>query len=542
MRFISLALAALPLPALADTYSVSSAPTAVTVYNGYAMVTREVSVDVSAGTHELVFPDLPKWIEAASLRVNVAGAQLGSTRLRTDALPPQPDADSPAVIAAKEQIEKAELALRDLEDRVEDASLTAQAAESRLAFLRGIATQKDLPAAPEDLANIAQMIEAQTLAARQALLASKRAARSINEDREDLVKAIKDAHAALASLTPPAEPKALLALSVAASEAGSVTASISYPANASWEPTYDVVLTRGDAESVTLRRAALIYQRSGENWNDVTLTLSTLAPTGQVLPSELYPTLLQFSDKQSLQKLGNARRGSISAEMAAAPAAMMDMVEPTPLPTPNFDGPGVTYTLPNTLTIAQNAEAARIEMDALSFDARVFARAVPVRDQTAFMMAEATNTSQEPLLAASIAQIFVDGSLIGRSSFAAVPAGGEFVQSFGPIEDLRLTHAILDQSEGDRGLIKRSNIQVQQVRMTLENIGSKTWDVEVMASVPYSEQEDLVIKSEAKPAATLKDVDDRRGLMQWDLSLAANATQEIIIDQDIRWPDGNVLH
>ncbi|MBB3994305.1 uncharacterized protein (TIGR02231 family) [Sulfitobacter undariae] len=542
MRFISLALAALPLPALADTYSVSSAPTAVTVYNGYAMVTREVSVDVSAGTHELVFPDLPKWIEAASLRVNVAGAQLGSTRLRTDSLPPQPDADSPAVIAAKEQIEKAELALRDLEDRVEDASLTAQAAESRLAFLRGIATQKDLPAAPEDLANIAQMIEAQTLAARQALLASKRAARSINEDREDLVKAIKDAHAALASLTPPAEPKALLALSVAASEAGSVTASISYPANASWEPTYDVVLTRGDAESVTLRRAALIYQRSGENWNDVTLTLSTLAPTGQVLPSELYPTLLQFSDKQSLQKLGNARRGSISAEMAAAPAAMMDMVEPTPLPTPNFDGPGVTYTLPNTLTIAQNAEAARIEMDALSFDARVFARAVPVRDQTAFMMAEATNTSQEPLLAASIAQIFVDGSLIGRSSFASVPAGGEFVQSFGPIEDLRLTHAILDQSEGDRGLIKRSNIQVQQVRMTLENIGSKTWDVEVMASVPYSEQEDLVIKSEAKPAATLKDVDDRRGLMQWDLSLAANATQEIIIDQDIRWPDGNVLH
>ena len=99
MRFITLALAALPLPALAETYTVTSSPTAVTVYSGYAMVTREVSVDVEAGAHEVVLPDLPQWVDAGSLRVSVAGAQLGSTRLRTDALPPQPDRDSEAVIA-----------------------------------------------------------------------------------------------------------------------------------------------------------------------------------------------------------------------------------------------------------------------------------------------------------------------------------------------------------------------------------------------------------------------------------------------------------
>jgi len=542
MRFISLVLAALPLPALADTYSVASVPTAVTVYSGYAMVTREITLDVTAGNHELVLPDLPQWIEAASLRVKVTGAQLGSTRLRTNALPPQPDGDSPAVIAAKEEIENAELALRDLEDRVQDANLAAQAAESRLAFLKSIASKDDLPTSPQDLASMSEMIEAQTLAAKQAQLASLRAARTISEERDDLVKALADAHAALTALTPPAQPKSLLALSVAAPQAGSVTASISYPANASWQPTYDVVLTRDDADTVTLRRAAMIYQQSGENWNDVALTLSTLAPTGQINPSELHPPLLRYFDAASLQKSRN-ELGSVRTTMLERPAtaAMEDKVS-EPMPVPNFDGPGVTYALPNTLTIAQNAEGARVEMDTLTFDARVFARAVPVRDQTAFMMAEATNTSQEPLLAASIAQLFVDGSLIGRSNFAAVPAGGEFVQSFGPIEELRLTHAILDQSEGDRGLIKRSNIQVQQVRMTLENIGSETWGVEVMASVPYSEQEDLVIKSEAKPAATLKDVGDRRGLMQWDLSLTGNATQEIIIDQDIRWPDGNVLH
>ena len=85
MRFITLALAALPLPALAETYTVTSAPTAVTVYNGYAMVTRDVTVDVDAGAHELVLPDLPQWVDAGSLRVSITGAELGSTRLRNDA-------------------------------------------------------------------------------------------------------------------------------------------------------------------------------------------------------------------------------------------------------------------------------------------------------------------------------------------------------------------------------------------------------------------------------------------------------------------------
>jgi hypothetical protein len=36
-------------------------------------------------------------------------------------------------------------------------------------------------------------------------------------------------------------------------------------------------------------------------------------------------------------------------------------------------------------------------------------------------------------------------------------------------------------------------------------------------------------------------VEDRRGLVQWDISLAANASQDFRIAQTIRWPDGTVL-
>jgi uncharacterized protein (TIGR02231 family) len=285
-----------------------------------------------------------------------------------------------------------------------------------------------------------------------------------------------------------------------------------------------------------LRRAALITQNSGENWEDVTLTLSTLSPSGQVIPSELYPPLVRFEDPEERAKLERSM-SSLSADASGAPAMMME----APVPQPDFDGPGVSYTLLNALSVAQDAEGARVELDALEFDARVFARAVPARDTTAFLMGEASNESMEPLLAAESAQIFVDGALVGQSSFAAVPAGGAITQAFGPIEELRLTHVVLDRSEGDRGLINRSNAQTQDVRMTVENLGAEAWDVEVLEAIPYSEQDDLVVDWSAQPNVSVTDVEDRRGLMQWDIALGANETQIITIEQTIRWPEGKVL-
>ncbi len=539
MRFLPLALAALPLPALADTYTITSVPTAATVYSGFAMVTREVSIDVSAGEHEIVLPDLPQWVDAGSLRASISGAQIGSTRLRTAALPPQPDADNPEVVEAKDNIKTAERNLRDLEDAVQDASLAIQSAKARLTFLAGLAASATLPSDAAALAELAQMIEEQTLSATQAQVSAQRDARRISEDRKDLTKNLTDARAALAALTPPAEPKALLALSVTAQNAGTVIASVSYPARASWQPTYDIVLTEDGDSRITLRRAALIHQNSGENWDAVKLTLSTLAPSGQVVPSELYPPLFRFEDPQMRAKLRPAV--SSFSDEAAGVAEQPALLGASPTPQPNFDGPGVTYTLTRPITVAQNAEGARVELDTLEFDARRYARAVPQNDQTAFLMAEAVNTSAEPLLAAHSAQIFVDGSLVGRSYFAGVPAGGDIVQAFGPIENLRLTYSLLDRSEGDRGLIKRSNTQTQETRITIENLGARSWDLEVMEAVPYSEQDELKIEWTAQPEPDVIDVDDRRGLVQWNISIGPNETTEVTTEQNIRWPDGKTL-
>ena len=122
-----------------------------------------------------------------------------------------------------------------------------------------------------------------------------------------------------------------------------------------------------------------------------------------------------------------------------------------------------------------------------------------------------------------------------------MPAGGEIRQAFGPIEDIRLTRAVLDRSEGDRGIISRSNAQTQEVRLDIENLGQKSWSVELLEAVPYTEQDDLTIQWSAQPAPDEVNVDDTRGLVQWSFDLAPQTTRNILIEQDIRWPEGKIL-
>ena len=83
----------------------------------------------------------------------------------------------------------------------------------------------------------------------------------------------------------------------------------------------------------------------------------------------------------------------------------------------SFDGPGVTYTVARPLDLASGVDATRVNLDQLSFYARRYAHAAPAFDTTAYLMAEFTNTTQEPLLAANEAALYIDNTLVGPQGF-----------------------------------------------------------------------------------------------------------------------------
>ena len=383
------------------------------------------------------------------------------------------------------------------------------------------------------------MIQSETLAARQAALTARQQARDIAEARTELNADLAAAKAALAALTPPAKEASQLTLTVTSATDADVALSLTYPVDAGWRPVYDLYLSGKEPAGMDIARGAMIAQYSGENWTDVAVTLSTLEPASQITPSKVHPQLRRVEDPAPPRPMATARMekgGFADAEPTLqAPVIIADGVATS------FDGPGVTYRVAQPLDLASGVDATRVALDRLTFDARRFARAAPEQDRTAFLMARFTNTTKEPLLAADEAALYIDNTLVGRSTFAQVPAGAEGDIAFGPIEDLRLTHTVLNQSEGDRGIITRSNEQRQRVRMDIENLGSTDWQVEVRAAVPYTIQDDLSIIWDATPTPNQTNVDDQRGVLQWQIDVAAGTKEAIEVRQELNWPDGKVL-
>ena len=539
MRLALSVLCAFPSLALADTFTLPSAPHAATVFAQGAMVERRATLPLPAGTHQIVMPGLPKNLDVGALRAAVQGARLEATQFRHDAVLPQPDRDSAAIAAAKDRIEQAENALTDLDDAVANAQTAADAAEAKLGFLDDLGSNEGLPTDVSNLRNLAQMIGEETQAARREMLAAKTEVRTLNTGRRDLEDALADAKAALAALTPPAKTGAQLTLTVTTADDAEVAVDLTYFAQASWYPVYDLHLTGKDTPELAIKRGAMVSQSSGENWADVELTLSTFNLVSRTEPSQVRPIRRRIVDNAP----GRAKSVSRYADTAllAEPIVEAPVIAEASTAQVSFDGAGVSYNAPSPVSVASGVDAVRIAFDTLDFPAKRTARAAPRFDETAFLIADFTNTTGEPLLESPDATLFLDGTMIGRTYFAQVPAGAEAELPFGAIEDLRLSYTVLNENEGDRGIISRSNAKSERIRMDVENIGGEDWIVQMQAAVPYSTQEDLSIEWAATPAPSTENLDDLRGVLEWDLDVPAGGKTAVVIEQDLEWPEDKVL-
>jgi uncharacterized protein (TIGR02231 family) len=526
-----------PLPALADVITLIAPPVAVTAYASGAMVTRTVSFDMPTGRHELRIADLDSNLDAAMIDITLDGATLSTRSWDRDGDGPYRAPRTPEWLAAKAALDQAAESLAQRDDAIALALAKAQAAQDQIGFLNGITLPEEAATDVDTLRAIGQLIASDGTAARSAMRAAEAEARALRQGRDDLAFAVQTAAAALDRATPPNTAPASLTLNVSAAQAGPATLTLRYPTQqVNWAPVYNLFLEND--ETLRVERGAYIAQYSAEDWVNVELTLSTVSPFAGSEPGMLWPLLRRIEDEE-YGKADPTLMRSQSAMSDAAPVLQAPvMIEERAQA--DLSGIGVSYALPGKVTVRTQQDMVRIALGTVSFDAALSARAVPARNQTAFRLVQFENTSSEILLPGQ-AILYVDGQLIGETMLATLPPNAEADIFFGPIDGLRLTRTVLDRNEGDRGIITRSNEEQETVRIDIENLTDRAWDVSVRDAVPFSEQEDLVITWDARPQPDITAVDDRRGILEWQLALPSGASQTITLETNLRWPDGMVL-
>ncbi len=536
------AAALLSTTALAETFSATSRVSAVTVYPSEALITRTAEVTLPAGRHRIVISGMPFVDEIESLRISHPGVRRIGLYLR-ESFPVLEDASTPEQEAAEARVADIEDQIDALRRTSEEARLAAEGAEAAIAFLNALNRGEGaaLPD-PDQLRALVSTVREETAEARETILRAKAQERGFQRQMTDLEAELARAQAELQALSQQDEEQMFLALDVEADEEVTVPLSLSYPNDAvSWGPSYEFNLETGVRPQVTLRRDVMIQQATGEDWVDVALRVSTSTPDQRINPHDLRPNRRWIEDEQPAisrftsesQVMSDVAELAVEAPVMAKEAGSSFGVVASEA--------GVSYSFDAPVNLRSGAELAYLNLPDVTFSAGVSARAAPRRDPTAFRIARIVNTSGEELLASANSRFLVDGELIGSGYFVGLTPEAERDLGFGPIDGLRIKRDLLDQSEGGRGVISRSNQRDTVAEIEVENLTGQVWPLRVLDLVPFSEQEDLEITWSAKPTPSEENVDKQRGILAWDLEMQPGETRVITLITRFGWPEGKVL-
>jgi uncharacterized protein (TIGR02231 family) len=536
--------------------------TEVTVYANRALITRAGSIKLEAGEHELRVNDLSPFLQE-SLRASGKGPQ-GARILNVDittafhARPPESEIQTLQTECEllQQQIDLIRARQAALDDR---RSWLRALGEQSHDFARGLARGQMKPQDCADFFGFAATQAQQN--AEDALgldTQLKQKADELGAKHRELAQkqgySLPDRLAAVVSLEMPVE--------------GEFTLELSYlVAQAWWRPQYDVRVAMdedGNRGEVELTYTGLVQQSTGENWEQVSLALSTARPSQAAVLPELEPQYLQVvlppplpapAAPAGMALLGEQARsighktrtlkprlaGGLDEETApslmntfayaqAAGTADLDLMPQTQsagVATASVEQTGTAYVFrvgrsvdipsdnsPHKTTIAR--DDLPCEFDYVS---------APGIEQNVHLRARITNTTERVLLPGE-SSIFLSGEYVGTTKIKMTAPREQFKVFLGIDDTIKVKREQIERTVEKGALLQGDQRRTTYAyRITLHNYAAFPRHIVLRDQLPVSQHERIRVRNQSiQPAPTER---TKLELLTWRLSLAADGEQKI---------------
>jgi len=550
--FAAAFLAAMPFHALAAEVAATSVVDNVTVFLSGAEVTRVAKVHVDKGEHTIVIGDIPASAVPGSIRVEgkaTGKLDVGSVDTAVRLLQ---RAESEAADRQRKTLEDTIQALKDQRTTVE---AQAQAAKTQKKLIGNLA---QLPARPSPQAAGSPAPAADDWPKILALIAqatqdASRLALDAEQKIRDINRQITDAEKQLAALAPARTEQTELRVHVVAQTPLEADLSVHYQVpDAHWTPLYDARLETGskmEPPKLSLDRRAAITQRSGENWENVSLKLSTSRPgdgssapdiDSQFIDYEQEPKPLAAAAPAAPAPEQMAKRRSFAAQDAAggnlAQEAQSERVRVEETVAQLQSAPfEATFDVPGRASIAGTGEAKRVLLASEAYEPALSCRAVPKLDTSAYLYAKLKLAKGTPLLPGSI-YLFRDGTFVGTGDLPLLNPGSEHDIGFGIDDQVKIKHAVLEEKRGESGLISTSHVDSRNFRVSVKNMHERAIDVTILDRVPVAQNEEIKVEQTGKVSPTAQNVDDKRGVIAFKGKLEPDEEKILEYGYRVSWP------
>lgn len=313
---------------------------------------------------------------------------------------------------------------------------------------------------------------------------------------------------------------------------------------AHWQPSYDLRIST-DLTGVSVKSMGQVHQRTGEDWKDISLVLSTSMPQIGLDPPQV-PNLV-VSVPRPLAQARNSKMPTDAAMIGVGGGAGIsgtykgpgDTLSPSaPAPVAQAIDFGITtqFVMPGKVEVAMNGEAHRFAIRTVPLEVKPERYIVPSQSDNAYLRAEVKHTGDSVLLAGT-AKIFLGPDYLGESSFPLMRQNDTTNLNLGIDPNLEVVYETLEDYRDDPGafsLSSTSNI-TRRYRASLHLAASAHGSINVVVeeSLPISSSNSVEVEAGSiSPEAV--DTEEARlarkeaGIYTWRFVLKPGESREVL--------------
>lgn len=307
-----------------------------------------------------------------------------------------------------------------------------------------------------------------------------------------------------------------------------------------WRPAYRATLAEDGPEQprLLLERDAFVWQRTGEPWQDVRVTLSTARPTRAAEPPYLTPDVITLRERSSEERrtvevdLREVEIPDVGPDAGPQGAVEPSAVSPV-LPGVDDGGEARSLTVDRPVSVPSDGRAHRIALGSSTVPASVELSCAPESAPVVVRTARFRNASGEPLLSGPV-DLVRGGGFVGRSELRFTAPGATAEIGFGSEDTFRAVRSVTESREA--GALTGRSVRGREVGVTLSRFAPPDAGpvrVVVRERIPVSELSAVEVRLDKERTAPPPDAVDADGIVRWELTLAPDERRTLLLRYDL---------
>lgn len=319
-----------------------------------------------------------------------------------------------------------------------------------------------------------------------------------------------------------------------------VTYQISY---ANWHPTYDVDIGE---ETTSLKRIAIIYNNSLEDWKDIDLTVSTASarPVEAVQPQPFYIDIYHpISRSTGYGAPGGGAadfKALVSAPRFEEEQAVEDisglMMKPEPemvqqFATASENLGGITiYEVPGKVTITSESNPHPITLTAEDFESK------RLHYWNASAMTEVVAQDEivngDSVILPGNVKVYAAGDFIGETQVSTIAPREKFRLGTRAAFDVKAEKKLVEKDTEKAGITRGKQKRGYRYELDIKNFSKQEIEIRIVDRIPYSTSEKIII---VMNESSLSYKSYELGIITWESKVASNKELKIEYSFDVEW-------